>query len=152
MTCACNDPSPFLPAPRVPLYNYEISPEGFNGAYQIPQQTVYIFPVWLCPGQRIDIATTHNAPEMQDYSIRLWLSSDILGSPLQDMPPYLKTWDANKIIPRIITVYDMAAPAPSDAVLAVPLQPCHLLVHVQNLTNFVNRFSLQIRAQGVQGA
>lgn len=151
MTCACNDPVPILSVPSTPLYPYEISPQGMNGSYVVPPQTIFIFPVWLCPGQRLDIVSAHNAPEAPDYSIRLWLTDTVIGAPLAKMPSYLKTWDANKIIPRCVTVYDHDEAAPADSILPAPLATGPLLLHVHNLTNFVNRFSLQITACGVQG-
>jgi hypothetical protein len=149
--CSCTDPVPLPPRAASPLYAYEVSPEaGPNCSFVIPPMTVFIFPFWLCPDACVEAEAIHTAPSQQDHSLRLWLAKVPLGNPVILSPAYLHSWEASRVSGRRAIFYDTAKPAGPPDYLTAKVAPGPYLLHVQNLTNFVNRFSLRLAQTGVE--
>jgi hypothetical protein len=150
--CSCNDPVVLLPTPPSPLYAFEVSPQSGPGCvFTIPPTTVFIFPFWLCPSKTIEINAVLTAAHQQDNSLKVWVARAPLGNPVIDKPAYLNSWETVRSLGKQVTLFDRDQPPAQLPLLAAGLVPGPYLLHVLNLTNSVNEFSLRLEQTGGNG-
>ena len=153
MACSCNDPVAIRPSPAQPLHPFVIAPEGAPGCiFTIPPMTVYVFPFWLCPGKSIEINAIQTAMRQQDHTLRLWVADRPLGNPVLPLTSYLNSWKAIRSSERKVTLHETGAFPSKLDYLEAELPSGPYLLHVQNLTNFVNEFSLRLAETGGKDA
>lgn len=153
MSCSCTDPVPMPPIPATPLYALTIAPTPGPGcSFRIPPSSVFAYPFWLCPGTFVDILAVHTAMEVQDASLRLWISRAPLGSHEIYVPAYLSYWEAGRNAGKMVTVHDGTSTVPPERKLVARLPSGPYFLNVLNLTNSYNEFSLRVAQQGgIQG-
>lgn len=148
MSCSCNDPVPTPPIPAQAIYAMTIAPPPGPGcSFRIPPSSVFAYPFWLCSGTFVEILAIHTA-QVQDASLRLWISREPLGSQAIYIPQYLSFWEAGRNAGKLVTIHDGTVSVPKDRNLVAQLPPGPYFLNVLNLINSYNEFSLRIVQQG----
>lgn len=117
----------------------------------LPSESYYVeighvncYPFMLQSGNSVIFSTVHTA-QVQDWSIKMWVSTVPLGTSIELFHPILKNWNPIRKAVFRICLYTNELPILEDdgyPIYSLKVNPGSFVINALNLTNYRNQFHM----------